>query len=99
MIGGSFLTRWAAARPIRTYAILCDFEMGYDESFDDSNLWVEPKSRDGVRNRSGIARLIGGATPGPGNVGLLQASFPPTKAVVAFRGTGADQREVGAGFR
>jgi uncharacterized delta-60 repeat protein len=28
------------------------------------------KSRNGIRNRNNFARLIGGATPGPGNVGL-----------------------------
>jgi len=36
----------------------------------DPNVWPEPKARDGIRNRSNIARLIGGATPGPGNIGL-----------------------------
>jgi uncharacterized delta-60 repeat protein len=54
------------------------------ESFDDPYLWVEPKSRDGVRNRSSIARLIGGATPGPGNVGLLQNSFSANKSQSAL---------------
>ena len=34
----------------------------------DANLWTEPKARDGVRNRSNVARLIGGTTPGPGNI-------------------------------
>ena len=29
------------------------------------------KTRSGIRNRSNVARLIGGATPGPGNIGLL----------------------------
>ena len=50
------------------------------ESFADPNLWVEPKTRDGVRNRSGLARLIGGATPGPGNLGLNQTSFSANKS-------------------
>lgn len=36
----------------------------------DPNVWPEPKTRDGIRNRSNIARLIGGATPGPGNITL-----------------------------
>lgn len=36
----------------------------------DPNVWPEPKARDGIRNRSNIARLIGGATPGPGNISL-----------------------------
>lgn len=39
-----------------------------------SSQWNEPKSRDGVRNRRNVARLIGGATPGPGNIGLTVAS-------------------------
>jgi uncharacterized repeat protein (TIGR01451 family)/uncharacterized delta-60 repeat protein len=36
----------------------------------DPNLWTEPKARDGVRNRNNVARLLGGATPGPGNISL-----------------------------
>ena len=32
------------------------------------------KTRSGIRNRSNFARLIGGATPGPGNIGLLPDS-------------------------
>lgn len=36
----------------------------------DPNLWTEPKARDGIRNRSNVARLIGGITPGPGNIKL-----------------------------
>jgi uncharacterized delta-60 repeat protein/uncharacterized repeat protein (TIGR01451 family) len=31
--------------------------------------------RDDIRNRSNFARLIGGATPGPGNVQLAQSSY------------------------
>ena len=34
------------------------------------NLWTEPKARDGVRNRNNVARLLGGTTPGPGNISL-----------------------------
>ena len=45
------------------------------DSNTDTNLWVEPKSRDGVRNRSNVARLLGGSTPGPGNVSLAQSSY------------------------
>lgn len=37
----------------------------------DPNEWPEPKARNGVRNRVNVARLIGGATPGPGNMSLL----------------------------
>ncbi|HEY3763382.1 MAG TPA: Calx-beta domain-containing protein [Verrucomicrobiae bacterium] len=53
-------------------------------SFDDNNLWVEPKTRDGVRNRSNFARLIGGATPGPGNIGLNQASYAVDKSLSTY---------------
>jgi uncharacterized delta-60 repeat protein len=42
-----------------------------DQSFVSSDVWREPKVRDGVRSRNNFARLIGGATDGPGNVGLL----------------------------
>lgn len=49
------------------------------DSFDP-NQYIEPKQRDGVRNRSNVARLIGGATPGPGNIGLLAATYPATKS-------------------
>ena len=37
----------------------------------DLNQWPEPKSRDGIRNRINVARLIGGSTPGPGNFSLI----------------------------
>ena len=52
-----------------------------NDRFDtfDFNEYIEPKQRNGVvRNRVNVARLIGGATPGPGNVGLL-ATDPATK--------------------
>ena len=38
-------------------------------------LLTEPKRRDAIRNRNNFARLIGGATPGPGNLGLLKDSY------------------------
>jgi len=41
----------------------------------DQDVYGEPKTRDGVRNRNNVARLIGGATPGPGNVGLLDSTY------------------------
>ncbi|MGA2246808.1 MAG: Calx-beta domain-containing protein, partial [Verrucomicrobiota bacterium] len=53
-------------------------------SFGDPNLWVEPKTRDGVRNRSGLARLIGGATPGPGNLGFAASNFSVNKSQSAL---------------
>lgn len=37
-------------------------------------------TRDGIRNRSNIARLVGGGTPGPGNVGLLKDSYSVNKS-------------------
>jgi uncharacterized delta-60 repeat protein len=42
--------------------------------------YQEPKQRDGVRNRNNVARLIGGSTAGPGNIGLLNSSYPVTKS-------------------
>lgn len=44
------------------------------EASADFNLWTEPKARDGVRNRKNVARLIGGSTPGPGNISLAADS-------------------------
>ena len=38
------------------------------------------KTRAGVRNRNNIARLIGGATPGPGNVGFLYNNYSINKS-------------------
>ncbi len=38
------------------------------------------KTRNGIRNRSNIARLIGGATPGPGNIALLNSSYSINKS-------------------
>ncbi|HLX70901.1 MAG TPA: Calx-beta domain-containing protein [Verrucomicrobiae bacterium] len=49
------------------------------DSFDFGQL-TEPKSRDGVRNRNSVTRLIGGSTPGPGSVGFLQTTYPTTKS-------------------
>ncbi len=54
--------------------------LGITESFGDPNLWVEPKARDGVRNRSSIARLIGGSTPGPGSIGFSPANISANKS-------------------
>ncbi|MBC8094581.1 MAG: DUF11 domain-containing protein, partial [Akkermansiaceae bacterium] len=50
----------------------------------DLNIWPEPKTRDGIRNRSNVARLIGGATPGPGNIGLLYENYSANKSQSAF---------------
>ena len=69
MIGGTFYqVGGGQANPNVCNSL--DRSLGITESFGDPNLWVEPKTRDGVRNRQGIARLIGGSTPGPGNISL-----------------------------
>ncbi len=39
------------------------------------DVWYELKGRDGVRNRSNVARLVGGSTAGPGNVGLVSTNL------------------------
>lgn len=46
-----------------------DYYLGLNSGF-----YPEEKTRSGIRNRSNVARLIGGATPGPGNVGLIPDS-------------------------
>ncbi|MGH7951654.1 MAG: Calx-beta domain-containing protein, partial [Limisphaerales bacterium] len=46
----------------------------------DLNVWTERKVRDGVRNRSNVARLVGGATPGPGNISLSANSYSASKS-------------------
>ena len=45
-----------------------------------SDIWPEPKQRDGVRNRSNVARLIGGATPGPGNISMDFNNYSANKS-------------------
>jgi uncharacterized delta-60 repeat protein len=42
-------------------------------------VWDETETRAGMRNRGNVARLIGGATPGPGNIGLLAPSYGANK--------------------
>jgi uncharacterized delta-60 repeat protein len=51
-----------------------------DRDAFDINEYFEPKQRNGVRNRINVARLIGGATPGPGNIGFLSPTYPATKS-------------------
>ncbi len=60
------------------------FDSDYPSSTIDTNVWTEPKSRDGVRNRSNFARLVGGATPGPGNIGLLYTNYSVNKSQLAL---------------
>jgi uncharacterized delta-60 repeat protein len=79
LIGGSF-EQVGGGQADPNVCNTLDYELGYDGSFADTNLWVEPKARDGVRNRSSIARLIGGSTPGPGNLGLQQTSYSANKS-------------------
>jgi uncharacterized delta-60 repeat protein len=79
LIGGSF-DQVGGGQANTNVCNTLDDEEYITESFDDTNLWVEPKTRDGVRNRSGLARLIGGATPGPGNIGLNQTSYSANKS-------------------
>jgi uncharacterized delta-60 repeat protein len=83
LIGGSFDQVGGGQADLNVFNSLDD-ELGYTESFGDSNLWVEPKTRDGVRNRSNFARLIGGSTPGPGNISFLQTSYQANKTQTAL---------------
>ena len=46
----------------------------------NQNVWPEPKTREGIRNRGNVARLIGGATPGPGNIGFNAPSYAANKS-------------------
>ncbi|HYG25023.1 MAG TPA: Calx-beta domain-containing protein [Verrucomicrobiae bacterium] len=79
MIGGAFEQVGGGQPNTNVFNTLND-SFGYPKSFEDPNLWVEPKSRDGARNRRSIARLIGGATPGPGNIGLKLNSYTANKS-------------------
>ena len=80
LIGGSF-NQVGGGQANSNVCDTLDAEEGiYPESFNDTNLWVEPKTRDGVRNRSGLARLIGGSTAGPGNIGLNLSSYSADKS-------------------
>lgn len=40
----------------------------------------ELKGREGIRNRANVARLIGGMTPGPGNLGLALTNYTINKS-------------------
>ena len=92
IIGGTFyqVGGGQASASVRNYL---DDHLGIPEGFGDPNLWVEPKTRDGVRNRQSIARLIGGSTPGPGNISLSPPysanRSQPSKSVYFVRTNGA----------
>ncbi|MGH7940009.1 MAG: Calx-beta domain-containing protein, partial [Limisphaerales bacterium] len=80
MIGGSFNEVGGGEAEISPRDEI-DQQLGIAQSFTNQWLWlseggteIEPNARDGVRNRSNIARLIGGATPGPGNLMLVPDS-------------------------
>ena len=60
------------------------FDSDYPYSGTDTNLYMEPKSRDGIRNRNNFARLVGGSTPGPGNIGLLYNSYSVNKSQLSL---------------
>jgi uncharacterized delta-60 repeat protein len=67
----------------QAYTNVCDSldeSLGIMNSFFDVNLWVEPKTRDGVRDRFGVARLIGGSTPGPGNIQFQLNAYSANKS-------------------
>lgn len=86
MIAGSFeeVGGGQANQNCRNYL---EQELGLTPSMSDPNLLVsesgtsiEPKSRDGVRVRSNVARLIGGSTAGPGNIGFAASSYAVNKS-------------------
>ena len=84
IIGGSFLEVGGGQADYLDRYIL-EAGRGLQPSTYDPNLLVvdsgtkyenlQPKTRDGVRNHSNVARLIGGATPGPGNIGMVNSSY------------------------
>lgn len=80
VIIGGYFNQVGGGQAITNICNSLDDELGIQESFNDTNLWVEPKTRDGVHNRSSIARLIGGSTPGPGNIYLQSSSYSANKS-------------------
>ena len=62
----------------------------------NGSVWDETETRAGMRNRGNVARLIGGATPGPGNIGLLASSYGANKTPgLRVRDADAGEREFG----
>jgi len=89
----------------QAYTNVCDSldeALGIQNSFFDTNLWVEPKTRDGVRNRYSVARLIGGSTPGPGSIQFQFSSYSANKSgsllTVGLVRTNGDLGPVSANF-
>ena len=83
MIGGSFQRVGGGqsddfdVRPESTDTnnLILQGNYGYSQAYS----FVQ-KTRAGIRNRSNIARLVGGATPGPGNIGLLYGGYSINKS-------------------
>jgi uncharacterized repeat protein (TIGR01451 family)/uncharacterized delta-60 repeat protein len=71
LIGGSFqqVGGGQASAKVR-------FDQNYPTNIYNVDVWTEKKARDGLRNRSNIARLLGGETGGPGNISLMFNSYP-----------------------
>jgi uncharacterized delta-60 repeat protein len=85
IIGGSF-QEVGGGQADKYARLFLESERGLRPSTTNQELWVsennsqlEPKTRDGVRNRSNVARLIGGATPGPGNIGMVATTYAVNK--------------------
>ena len=79
MIGGSFERVGGGQSDdsdIRPESVDTNSVNGIISSIDSFNI----RGRTGIRNRSNIARLIGGATPGPGNIGFLYNSYSINKS-------------------
>jgi uncharacterized delta-60 repeat protein len=79
LIGGQF-NQVGGGQACTNVCDSLDDSEGIQDSFNDAFLWVEPKTRDGVRNRDGLARLIGGSTPGPGNIQMQLSSYSGNKS-------------------
>ena len=102
LIGGAF-NQVGGGQADTNVCNTLDYELGYPYlSFGDPNLYVEAKTRDGVRNRTDFARLIGGATPGPGNIQFLQPAYSVNKSqasvFVSLLRTNGTLGPIGANF-
>lgn len=71
-----------------------EFNLGARPDSFEGACTNNPFVRTAIRNHSNFARLIGGATPGPGNIGLALTSYSAnksavTKAVTLVRANGS----------
>lgn len=89
IIGGSFEEVGGGQADAYVRLVLED-EEGLQPSTSDPNLLVsegggalEPKTRDGIRNRTNLARLIGGSSLGPGNIGMVESSYAVNRTQLA----------------